>query len=102
MPLEIVVKSNCAIFYPPYISIFALLVLLYLIFYKLPKSLGVIISAFLIVTGTTSNFIERVITGCVKDYLDFFGLFSFNIFDLSVVLGVILLLYELWHKKTLK
>ncbi|AHB40418.1 MAG: hypothetical protein ACD_25C00153G0003 [uncultured bacterium] len=53
----------------------------------------------LILSGGTLNILERVFTGCVRDYIGFFGLFHFNLFDLLVTSGVFLLIYELWKTK---
>ncbi len=42
----------------------------------------------LIAIGGLLNVGERMAFGCVKDYLNFFGLFLFNLNDILVTLGL--------------
>lgn len=49
--------------------------------------------------GGTLNLIERLRFGCVKDYLNFFGLFAFNVYDVMVSVGILLIVWNLWKKK---
>ena len=52
----------------------------------------------MIVSGGTSNLIDRIFRGYVVDYIDINQIFNypiFNIADISVVLGVILLIIYL-------
>ena len=91
--------SNCKIFYPIPLSLALLVILLYLAgkssFNSVVSRLGVT----LIILGGVLNILERVTTGCVRDYLNFFGLFRSNLFDLLVTSGAFLLIYELWKTK---
>ncbi|HAI62829.1 MAG: Lipoprotein signal peptidase [candidate division WWE3 bacterium GW2011_GWF2_41_45] len=91
--------SNCEIFYPLQLSFVVLVGVFYLIrkkyFVSRLSRLGIIF----ILLGGIGNTLERVFTGCVRDYVDFFGQFRFNFFDLLVTSGVFLLIYELWKNK---
>jgi lipoprotein signal peptidase len=49
--------------------------------------------------GTSGNLLERLRFGCVRDYINFFGYFHFNIWDLMVSLGIILIGWGIWKKK---
>jgi lipoprotein signal peptidase len=49
--------------------------------------------------GVAGNLVERLRFGCVKDYLNFFGYFHFNIWDLMVTLGMILITWGIWKRK---
>lgn len=53
----------------------------------------------LIFLGGLSNLYEWVRTGCVKDYLNFFNLFKFNVADFLVMFGVVLVLINIWKKE---
>jgi lipoprotein signal peptidase len=52
----------------------------------------------LTLVGGLANFFERYLTGCVRDYINFFGLFYFNIFDLMVTLGIVLIILVMWKR----
>lgn len=49
--------------------------------------------------GSFLNLYERLKLGCVRDYINFLGLFSFNIQDLLVTMGIILTVWVIWKKK---
>ena len=50
--------------------------------------------------GGYLNLLERWLNNCcVHDYLNFFGLFSFNIYDVMVDLGLVLLVYSILTNK---
>jgi lipoprotein signal peptidase len=53
----------------------------------------------LIVLGGLYNLYSWVKYGCVKDYLNFFSLFHFNLADLMVTIGVFFVLIAIWKKK---
>lgn len=56
-----------------------------------------VFAEILILAGAISNFIDRVFYSGVIDFIIFpFNLFVFNIADLSITIGVFLLLIELW------
>lgn len=46
--------------------------------------------------GATGNLYQRVQYKCVLDNLNFFGLFKFNFFDISVTLGIVAALVVLF------
>lgn len=59
------------------------------------------ISLMMVISGGTSNLIDRIIRGYVVDYIDINQIFSypiFNIADISVVLGVVLIIGNLLIK----
>lgn len=56
------------------------------------------IGAILILLGGLSNLYEWVKIGCVRDYLNFFSMFKFNIADILVILGVVFVLINIWKK----
>jgi lipoprotein signal peptidase len=45
----------------------------------------------LFVIGGILNTFERFSTGCVRDYLNFFDLVKFNVYDIIVTVGVVIL-----------
>ena len=51
-----------------------------------------ILGVALFILGGLLNTIERFKSGCVLDYFDFMGLFMFNVNDLMVSIGVLLIL----------
>ncbi|MCD6471147.1 signal peptidase II, partial [bacterium] len=88
-------------FFFPSKNIFVLflifLVLTYLIFklvifYK-KKKIILITSLTAIILGAFSNLFERFIYGYVTDYISFLSLGVFNLSDVLIAFGVILLLY---------
>ena len=61
------------------------------------KNINNLIKVFLImiISGGTSNLIDRIFRGYVVDYIDINSIFKypvFNMADISIVLGVILLI----------
>lgn len=53
----------------------------------------------LILVGGLMNILERATKGCVRDYLNFFNLFHFNIYDIMVTTGILLISIAIWKKK---
>lgn len=51
-----------------------------------------------IVIGGLSNIFNWLKNGCVRDYINFFNLFHFNLADLMVTTGVFFVLITLWKK----
>jgi lipoprotein signal peptidase len=49
--------------------------------------------------GTGGNLVERISFGCVGDHINFFGIFYFNVWDLLVSLGIILIGWAIWKRK---
>ena len=56
----------------------------------------------LISVGVATNLIERVILGGVLDYIPFFHLTVFNISDILITAGFMLVLIELWGQEKRK
>lgn len=53
----------------------------------------------LIVIGGFMNLVQWSKYGCVHDFINFFGLFFFNLYDLMVTLGIIVVAITIWKKK---
>ncbi len=60
------------------------------------KSRAVILGWLFVVVGSGVNLYSRSITGCVTDNINFFGLVSFNIYDVLIVIGTAVLLWVLF------
>ena len=52
------------------------------------------IGSALILSGSIFIILESSVNSCVKDYWSFFGLFKFNICDLAITIGVVLVLFD--------
>lgn len=48
---------------------------------------------FLVLIGSIPIIHQRLLTGCVLDNLNFFDLFMFNVFDLFISIGTLILAY---------
>ena len=92
------VKQNCSYFLSGILSknfyiFFSFILLIGIQYYFLiidkVKGWGRV-GLVLIFIGGASNLTERVIFGCVKDYINFFDLFYYNVFDIFVTLGLII------------
>jgi len=49
--------------------------------------------------GAFGNLTERVLFSCVNDYFSFFTLFNFNVWDILVTIGSLLILWNIWKKR---
>jgi len=72
-------------------------------FKKKDKNYFVILPLGMVVAGGVSNLIDRMLWGSVMDFIPFFDLWTFNIADFSISVGVILLLvnkliYDFWRR----
>ncbi len=56
-------------------------------------------SSGLLLSGSFILIVEAFVRGCVMDYWSFFGLFRFNMADIFISTGAILLAYDLLVKK---
>jgi len=50
-------------------------------------------------SGILGNMCERLSLGCVKDYINFFGLFHFNAWDSAITVGITMILANIWGFK---
>lgn len=85
------------------VSVVAIVVLIFLIFYENEKKKGLLLGLALILGGTCGNLIDRVRLGYVIDFLEFhirqYHWPSFNVADSSISIGVgILILVMLWEE----
>lgn len=72
-------------------------------FKKKDKNYFVILPLGMVVAGGVSNLIDRMLWGSVMDFIPFFGLWTFNIADFSISVGVVWLLankliYDFWKR----
>ncbi len=78
------------------VSLIAMSVLLFLLFYEDSEKKGLLFALALILGGTAGNFLDRVRLGYVIDFLEFhIGQYywpSFNIADSAISIGVTLLI----------
>ena len=83
--------------------VFVLFVLFIFLFY-FPKKQDskydktIIISYSLILGGIAGNLTDRFFYGYIIDYINLFGLFVFNIADLSICFGALLLSWKILEK----
>lgn len=82
-----------------FLGVFALAIFLYSFFPYLKKYKLGIVAVLLIIFGGLTNGVERLSTGCVRDYFNLFNLFRFNVADLLVNAGILLSVYIIWKKK---
>ena len=89
------------------VSVVAMGVLLFLLFYEREERKGLLYALALILGGTCGNFIDRVRLGYVVDFLDFHiqqrHWPAFNIADSAISIGVgLLILLTLWERDPAK
>ena len=80
-----------------YLTIALTLIIIIVVIYYLVRSWsqkkhGLIIIYFLILIGSASNLFDRIAYDAVIDYLNFGFLSTFNLSDVYILLGIILLL----------
>ena len=49
----------------------------------------------LVFSGGLSNLIDRVFSGCIRDFISVLGFASFNLADIAITAGVFLIMYDL-------
>lgn len=85
------------------ISIFSVILILFLYFSFIKKSIIYSISLALVLGGAIGNLIDRVVKGHVVDYLDFYVRQyhwpAFNVADSAITIGMILLAYQLFFDR---
>lgn len=90
------VTLNC---FSSNLELFIAAVLLLALFIILKKQISIDfyskIASFLILIGTAHNTYSRLTTHCVFDYFNFFGLFKFNVPDVLISCGVLVLALRL-------
>ena len=97
-------KYNCDYFLSSFLtlnqfiglSIFILLIFLFVYFRSVERDKFSDIGVFLIVLGGLLNLLEWFTGGCVRDYINFFNLFYFNVHDLLVSLGSFFVIIKIW------
>jgi signal peptidase II len=80
-----------------FITLFILFIIIYLQYTLGKKSVWLSITLGLLAGGAVGNFIDRLKTGYVIDFIDFRGIWSyvFNIADAAIVVGMILLAWQI-------
>ena len=78
-------------------GVFLPLIFLFLIFYLLLKEKDNIkrISFSFILAGGMSNLLDRIILGCVRDFITIRFFPSFNFADIAITLGVVIFLLNI-------
>ncbi len=97
---------NCSYFLAAYIPLNVFLVLsLFLIIFSAAllfeasrNSLEYFLSG-LVLGGGLMNFAERLVFGCVSDYINFFDLFKFNLSDVAIVVGVVGMVIRIFSRE---
>jgi len=80
------------------ISVILIAVFSYIFLKKYRGALVGDIGFTLVLVGGLMNLLEWVNKGCVRDYLNFFNLFHFNIYDIMVTVGLLLVSITIWKK----
>lgn len=62
------------------------------------KAYGKALGLLFILAGGITNTLNRLIFGCVHDFLPFFGLFQNNIADWLITIGTVILIISLFQK----
>jgi lipoprotein signal peptidase len=100
-------EYNCGFFLSQFLtlnqfiglSLFILLLFLFAYFRNIKRSKLSDFGVLLVVLGGLLNLLEWFNSSCVRDYINFFNLFSFNIHDLLVSLGSFFVIIRLWRTK---
>jgi lipoprotein signal peptidase len=99
--------QNCSYFFSHYLtyrhfSIISLVIAFLFSFYLIRLLNGSRLgkySVYVFFLGSFLNALDRFKDGCVADYLDFFGLFKYNIPDAMITSSSIILIYLLVMSK---
>lgn len=81
-----------------YLGLALLSLFLYLSFDNILSSFAISLGSGLIVGGGLFNIFERLVTGCVMDYVQFFDLFWINSADVAITVGVLTILIKMCIK----
>jgi len=82
-----------------FFSVIVILYFLYLVIVE--KNLVLRFSFSLIMAGGVSNLIDRLLNGCVRDFVSILFFPSFNLADVIITVGVFILIYEMILRKLL-
>jgi signal peptidase II len=82
------------------VSLFASIFIVYIIFFKKPKSRLLVLALFLILSGAMGNLIDRITYGYVLDFIDLRVWPVFNIADSAITIGALLILFYLFNAKS--
>lgn len=77
------------------IASFVALLLIFLLFWK-AKENKLKIGFFLVFAGGLANFADRMFWGCVRDFISISIFPSFNISDVLISLGLVLIIYAIF------
>jgi len=92
------IPVNYQLFFYLYIIIFFSLVWLLVKEYK-NKNITLSMAFIFVIIGSFSNFLDRVFNGQVVDYIDLKYYSVFNIADIMIVVGVIIILFNVLRLK---
>lgn len=84
-----------------FIAVALLVILLALVFYRhiQKESLATRMGAGLLLGGALGNLVDRIQTGLVVDYLDFRIWPVFNIADIAICVGAVMLIFDMWQRR---
>lgn len=104
-PTYFYIVSNCTVIQMSYITVIVGFGLIIGLFYfqsrKILDSFLLSTGYGLILGGGCFQLLVKIISGCVSDYFDFFGLFYFNFPDVLISVGILTFLYTLYIKEPL-
>lgn len=92
-------NDNPVGFFFGYYSSVTLLIVLTWFFIELRLLTTATLGSILVLGGLYSNFLEKFVYTTVADYMSIW-LATINLADIQIVLGLIILNYSLWFKKT--
>lgn len=72
---------------------------IFYIYKQRANTLFILFPSFLILAGAIGNAIDRILYGCVIDYIHFFEISVFNFADILISIGAILLVWNLFHEE---
>ncbi len=75
-----------------------MMVIVYFLSKKINQTFAVILPYIFILAGGVSNVIDRMMYGCVVDYIPLLSISSFNFADALITIGAILILWQTLRK----
>ena len=81
------------------INIPLVILLLYIFSPKIKKNKLVLLGLSFVLLGGGMNIYERIAAGCVLDNISFFGLLLFNLWDILVMSGILILVICVFVKR---